>query len=101
MRQHVTGDFSVHADIAGDFGDSLPASENILKRNLVPTYLRQFSEELRVASPAEDRFNYVVGGYYANTATVDGVDQAGQLGIPGLGALEFRRFETIWGHLIN
>ena len=47
LRQHVTGDFSVHADIAGDFGDSLPASENILKRNLVPTYLRQFSEELR------------------------------------------------------
>ncbi len=101
LRQHVTGDFGVHADIAGDFGDSLPADDNILKRNLVPTYLRQFSEELRIASPAENRLNYVVGGYYSDTATVDGVDQAGQLGIPGLGALEFRRFETIWGHLVN
>ncbi|MGH6986760.1 MAG: TonB-dependent receptor [Caulobacteraceae bacterium] len=100
LRQSVTGDFAVFGDIAGDFGDSLPASVNVLKRNLVPTYLRQFSEEARIASPAADRINWVAGVYYSDTATVDRIDQSGQLGIP-LGPDELRRLNTIWGHATN
>ena len=98
LRQTVNEDFNVHADIAGEFGDSLP--QNILDRNLVPYFDRTVSEEARIASPAGNRLNFVAGAYYSSTDTHDEIDQTGQLGVP-LGALEFRRLINTYIHQQN
>lgn len=97
-RKDDTEDFAVHADLAGAFGDTLP--QNILDRNLVPSEVQTVSQELRVASPAEDQLNFVAGLYYGSTASKDEIDQTGQLGVP-LGTLEFRRFNTVESTLRN
>lgn len=88
LRQTVNEDFNVHADIAGEFGDTLP--QNILDRNLVPYFARTWSEEFRVASPADDPINFVAGVYYSKSDTHDLIDQTGAFGL-ALGGLEFRR----------
>ena len=98
VRQTANEDFRVHADIAGEFGDTLP--QNILDRNLVPYFLRTFSEEARIASPAADRLNFVGGLYYSQTFAHDEIDQTGQLGVP-LGPFEFRRLINIYNHQEN
>ena len=98
IRQTVNEDFKVHGDIAGEFGDTLP--QNILDRNLVPYYDRTISEEARIASPANQPINFVVGFYYSTTYTHDEIDQSGTFGIP-LGGLEFRRFYDMWIHQDN
>ncbi|HEY1963026.1 MAG TPA: TonB-dependent receptor, partial [Rhizomicrobium sp.] len=87
-RTTTNEDFNVHADISGEFGDTLP--QNILDRNLVPYFDRTWSEEARVTSPADDPVNFVAGVYWSKTYTHDEIDQSGQLGVP-LGPLEFRR----------
>ncbi len=98
LRQTVNEDFNVHADIAGEFGDTLPA--NILDRNLVPYFDRTVSEEARIASPAADAVNFVAGVYFSSTDTHDEIDQTGQLGVP-LGAFEFRRLINTYIHQQN
>ncbi|MGI9169737.1 MAG: TonB-dependent receptor [Caulobacteraceae bacterium] len=98
LRQTVNEDFNVHADISGEFGDTLP--QNLLDRNLVPYYARTISEEARIASPAADRLNFVAGLYYSDTDTHDEIDQSGQLGVP-LGPFEFRRLINIYNHQRN
>src|SRR5213076_816888 len=80
--------FDVCSSDLGEFGDTLP--QNILDRNLVPYFSRTWSEEFRVASPAEDPINFVAGVYYSKSDTHDLIDQSGTFGIP-LGGLEFRR----------
>jgi iron complex outermembrane receptor protein len=87
----------VDGDLAGSAGDGLPATLNVLKRNLTPTFLRQFSEEARVQNSAGDRLSFVAGAYFSHLSTQDIIDQAGQLGLGFLippGA-EFRRFDTV------
>jgi len=98
VRQTTNEDFHVHADIAGEFGDTLPS--NILDRNLVPYFDRTWSEEARIASPATDTVNFVAGVYYSRTFTHDEIDQSGTFGIP-LGGLEFRRFYDQYSHQDN
>ncbi len=93
LRQTVNEDFKVHADISGEFGDTLP--QNILDRNLVPYFDRTWSEEARIASAASDPINFVAGFYYSKTYTHDETDQTGQLGVP-LGGLEFRRLINVY-----
>ncbi|HEX4197104.1 MAG TPA: TonB-dependent receptor [Caulobacteraceae bacterium] len=87
----------VDGDLAGAAGDGLPATLNVLKRNMTPTNLRQFSEEARVQNSAGDRLSFVAGAYFSDLSTRDIVDQAGQLGLGFLlppGA-EFRRLNTV------
>lgn len=98
IRQTVNEDFNVHADISGEFGDTLP--QNILDRNLVPYYARTLSEEARIASPAADRLNFVAGLYYSQLFEHDEIDQSGQLGVP-LGPFEFRRLINFYVHQEN
>jgi iron complex outermembrane recepter protein len=98
LRETTNEDFGVHADIAGEFGDTLP--QNILDRNLVPYFDRTWSEEARIASRASDPVNFVSGVYYSNTYTHDEIDQSGQLGVP-LGPLEFRRLINMYIHQQN
>jgi iron complex outermembrane receptor protein len=93
LRETVNEDFGVHADVAGEFADTLPY--NILDRNLVPYFDRTWSEEARIASPASDPVNFVAGFYYSSTDTHDEIDQSGQFGIP-LGPLEYRRLINIY-----
>jgi iron complex outermembrane receptor protein len=93
LRQTVNEDFGVHANLSGEFGDTLP--ENILDRNLVPYFDRTWSEEARIASPASDPVNFVAGFYYAHTDTHDEIDQTGQFGL-ALGPLQYRRLINIY-----
>lgn len=97
-RRDDTGDFGVHADLAGASSASLP--QNILNRNLIPSEVKTVSQEIRVASPSEDALNFVAGLYYGSTVSQDQIDQGGQLGVP-LGPLEFRRFNTVESTLRN
>lgn len=97
-RKDDTEGFSVHADFAGAEGDTLPL--NILQRNLVPSEVKTVSQELRVASPSDDRLNFIAGLYYGSTVSKDEIDQAGQLGAP-LGTSEFRRLNTVESTLRN
>ncbi len=92
LRETVNEDFGVHADVAGEFADTLP--QNILDRNLVPYFDRTWSEEARIASPVSDPVNFVAGFYYSKTSTHDEIDQTGQFGI-ALGPLEYRRLINI------
>jgi iron complex outermembrane receptor protein len=94
LRETVNEDFNVHADIAGEFGDSLP--QNYLDRNLVPYFSRTWSEELRVASPAQDPVNFVAGLYYGKSDTHDEIDQSGTLGVALPPGTEFRRLINMY-----
>ena len=98
LRAANNEDFSVHGDIAGEFGDTLP--QNILDRNLVPYFDRTWSEEARLASSPTDRLNYVVGFYFGDTYTHDEIDQTGAFGL-ALGPLEYRRLINMFIHQDN
>ncbi|HEY3888471.1 MAG TPA: TonB-dependent receptor [Caulobacteraceae bacterium] len=92
LRQSLTGNFNAPPGFAGEFGDALP--QNILNGNNVPTWLRTFSQELRISSPASEPFYFTLGGYFDDTTSNDLVDQTGQFGIP-LGSLVYRRLLDI------
>jgi len=98
LRQTVNEDFDVHDTIAGEYADTLP--QNLLDRNLVPYFARTWSEEVRVASPAEDPINFVAGLYYSKTDSHDEIDQSGQFGF-ALGALQYRRLIDMYIHQQN
>lgn len=96
LRHDVTGDFGVEGNFAGSYGDT--TTENFLQRNIIPSSIHYFSQELRLTSPAEDRVNYVAGLYYSRNARQDHVDQSGGFNVLGpsypltdLGYLQFRR----------
>ncbi|HEY1709546.1 MAG TPA: TonB-dependent receptor [Rhizomicrobium sp.] len=107
LRQASNEDFNVHANIAGEFGDTLP--QDVLDRNLVPYYAQTWSEEARVASPATDPVNFVAGLYYSKTDTHDEIDQVGALGtdpppvapFPPPGGIQFRRLINMFIHQQN
>lgn len=65
--------------------DTLPA--NLLNTNEAIDFSNQFSQELRIASPVGERFEYVGGLYYYNYDYKAYVNQAGQLGVPILAQL--------------
>ncbi len=53
-----------------DGNTAVPLKNNVARQS---TPDRQFSQEVRLASPAEDRFNWIVGGYYfdeSNTSEI-------------------------------
>jgi iron complex outermembrane receptor protein len=99
LRQSTTGDFNAAPGFAGEFGDTLP--QNVLDGNNVPTWIRTLSQEVRIQSPASDRFNYTIGGYYADTTSNDLVDQEGQLGVALPVGVAFRRLLDIRINHIN
>ncbi len=91
LRKTRKGEFGIDADLAGDFGDTVPA--NLLDRNLIPYTSKTWSQELRIASSTANPLSFVAGVYYAKTDTLDVIDQSGTFGI-NLGGLEFRRNPT-------
>ena len=97
-RHDDTGDFDVDGNFAGGFGDALPT--NILQRNLFPSTMRFFSQELRVESPPTDRINFVAGLYYSKNRRRDHVDQSGGFGLLGP-TLQFRRVSDVTARQYN
>ncbi len=81
-------------DSSGD-SDSLPI--NILNTNLSDQDIRQFSQELRVASPTGQRLEYVAGLYYFKMTTDQTTDQAGTFGVFPLPRLN----RTIDNHVVT
>ena len=65
--------------------DALPI--NALNVNISTDFDNQFSQELRIASPAGGRIEYVLGAYYYNYSYKAQTNQAGQLGNATLMAL--------------
>jgi iron complex outermembrane receptor protein len=61
--------------------DSDSTRLNILNRNSSDQWTDQFSQELRLASPAGERLSYVLGLYYYDYAFRLEADQAGTLGL--------------------
>jgi iron complex outermembrane receptor protein len=62
--------------------DSDSLTVNILNRNINDTELDQFSQELRLTSPEDNRLRYTVGLYYFSLENVQLFDQSGTLGVP-------------------
>ncbi len=99
IRHTLNEDFDVSANLAGEFGDTLP--QNLLDRNLVPYWERTFSEELRVQSPASDRLNFVAGMYFSRLDSHDRFDQAGAFGLALPPGTEFHRQTENYIHSYN
>jgi len=66
-------------DFSGGDSDSLPV--NILNTNESNQDIRQFSQELRIASPTGEKLEYVVGAYYFKMTTDQTTIQTGTFGI--------------------
>ncbi len=66
-------------DFSEGDSDSLPL--NILNTNISNQDLRQVSQELRLASPAGERLEYVAGLYYYRQKTDQVTDQRGTFGV--------------------
>ena len=90
LMAYVLGLWRLASDMgfAGEFGDTLP--QNLLNGNNVPTWVRSFSQELRISTPSTGPFFFTLGGYFDDTTSNDLVDQTGTFGIP-TGGLIFRR----------
>lgn len=69
-------------DYKGPGGDSDFLSENILDTNLTAEDLQIFSQEIRLTSPSNQRFEYQLGLFYFSKNQKDSVIQAGLLGLP-------------------
>ncbi len=67
-------------DFSSGDSDSLPV--NILNTNLSNQDIRQVSQELRIASPTGERFEYVAGVYYFKMTTDQTTVQTGTFGLP-------------------
>lgn len=76
-RYRMVGDF----DFRGPGLDSDFLSADILSTNLTPERLKIFSQEFRVASPAGEKLEYVLGFYHSDTQQDDQVIQGGGLGL--------------------
>ncbi len=67
-------------DLSNGDSDSLPI--NILNTNTANQDTNEFTQELRVTSPAGETFEYVAGVYYFNLKDTQDSDQAGTFGLP-------------------
>lgn len=76
-RWRETGDF----DYKGLGGDTDALNIDILSTNLAPSYVKTFSQELRLASPVDQTISFVTGLYASRTRTRDQIFQAGTLGL--------------------
>lgn len=81
-------------DSSGD-SDSLPI--NVLNTNLSNQDIRQFSQELRVASPTGERFEYVAGLYYFKMTTDQTTVQTGTFGLAPIPIVN----QTIDNHVVT
>lgn len=75
MRRNVSGDSSLPPGTPGNDSDSTP--NDLLSSNLSYGSATTWSQELRLASPAEDRVSYVVGLYASTTTNRGNVTQTG------------------------
>lgn len=67
-------------DFSSGDSDSLPV--NLLNTNLSNQDIRQFSQELRIASPTGEKIEYVAGLYYFKMTTDQTTVQTGTFGQP-------------------
>lgn len=82
------GDFTLTSitaarrDIDKSAGDSDSRPTNILNENISDQDIRQFSQEVRLASPTGQLVDYVAGLYYFNLKTEQTTSQTGTFGLP-------------------
>jgi iron complex outermembrane recepter protein len=65
-------------------GDTDDSPVNILDVNMARDFSNQFSQELRLASPTDERVEYVAGLYFYDYDYKPYVNQAGTIGLPFL-----------------
>jgi iron complex outermembrane receptor protein len=82
-------------DFSSGDSDSLPI--NILNTNLSNQDIRQVSQELRVASPVGERFEYVAGLYYFRMTTDQTTVQTGTFGLAPIPIIN----QTIDNHVVT
>jgi iron complex outermembrane receptor protein len=82
-------------DFSSGDSDSLPV--NILNTNLSNQDIRQVSQELRLASPVGERFEYVAGLYYFKMTTDQTTVQTGTFGLAPIPIVN----QTIDNHVVT
>ena len=82
------GDFTLTSitaarrDLDKSAGDSDSRPTNVLNENISDQDIRQFSQEVRLASPVGQMVDYVVGLYYFNLKTEQTTSQTGTFALP-------------------
>lgn len=65
-----------------DGNDADMSPLNVLDHNFGANDLEQFSQEIRLTSPAGERFEYVLGAFYYDSENVGSFDQVGRFALP-------------------